>query len=121
MTRTVIAVVDDLFFASRIRGTAEQFGVAASFPRRIDALMEAAQRDQPALIICDLHATRIDPIALAKLLKADERLRAIPLLGFFSHVQTELQQQAEQAGFDRVIPRSAFTKHLPEILSGKND
>jgi CheY-like chemotaxis protein len=121
MARTVIAVVDDLFFASRIRGTAEQFGVTVSFPRRIDALMEAALRDQPQLIICDLHATRIDPFELAKLLKADERLRGIPLLGFFSHVQTELQRQAEQAGFDQVMPRSAFTKNLPEILSGKSD
>ena len=119
MTRTVIAVVDVLFFASKIRGTAEQLGVAASFPRRLDALMEAALRDQPALIICDLHATRINLMELAKLLKADEQLRSIPLLGFFSHVQTELQLQAEQAGFDRVMPRSAFTKHLPAILSGK--
>jgi len=121
MTRTVIAVVDDLFFASKIRGTAEQLGVNVSFPRRTDALMEAALRDQPQLIICDLHATRIDPIELAKQLKADERLRGIPLLGFFSHVQTELERQAKQAGFDRVIARSAFTKHLPEILAGQND
>jgi CheY-like chemotaxis protein len=118
MTRTVIAVVDDLFFASKIRGTAEQLSVTVSFPRRIDALMEAALRDQPALIICDLHSQRIDPIDLAKQLKADERLRAIPLLGFFSHVQTELQQQAEQAGFDRVLPRSVFTKNLGLILQG---
>jgi len=118
MARTVIAVVDDLFFASKIRGTAEQLGVSVSFPRRIEALMEAALRDQPALIICDLHATRIDPVELATLLKADERLRSTPLLGFFSHVQTELQQQAEQAGFDRVIPRSLFTKNLGLILQG---
>ncbi len=118
MARTVIAVVDDLFFASKIRGTAEQLGVSVSFPRRIEALMEAALRDQPALIICDLHATRIDPIELAKALKADERLRSTPLLGFFSHVQTELQRQAEQAGFDRVIPRSLFTKNLGLILQG---
>jgi len=118
MTRKVVAVVDDLFFASRIRGTAEQLGVTVSFSRASDALIESALRDQPALIICDLHATRIDPIELAKLLKADERLRSIPLLGFFSHVQTELQQQAVQAGFDQILPRSAFTKHLPEILAG---
>jgi len=118
MSKTVIAVVDDLFFASKIRGTAEQLGVAVSFPRSADAIIEVALRDQPALIICDLHAMRIDPIEMAKLLKADERLRSIPLLGFFSHVQTKLQDQAEQAGFDRVIPRSAFAKHLADILTG---
>src|SRR5713226_597434 len=107
MTRTVIVVVDDLFFASKIRGTAEQVGVSVRFPRRIEALMEAALRDRPALIICDLHATRIDPMKMSKLLKADERRHSIPLLGFFSHVQTELQHQAGESGFDRVLPRSA--------------
>src|SRR5256712_11121270 len=116
MNRYVIAVVEDLFFASKIRGTAEQVGVSVNFPRSLDAVMEVALRDQPSLIICDLHSQKIDPIELAKQLKADERLRSIPLLGFFSHVQTGLQRQAEEAGFDRVIPRSAFTRTLPEIL-----
>lgn len=118
MARAVIAVVDDLFFASKIRGTAEQLGVAVSFVRNADAVLESARRDQPALIICDLHSQKSDPIELARRLKADEQLRTIPLLGFFSHVQVELQHQAEQAGFNQVIPRSAFAKNLNQILAG---
>lgn len=118
MPRNIIAVVDDLFFASKIRGTAEELGVTATFARNVDATLEAARRDRPSLIICDLHCQRIDPMELASQLKADEQLRAIPLLGFFSHVQTELQRQAAAAGFDTVIPRSAFAKNLGEILAG---
>lgn len=118
MPRNIVAVVDDLFFASKIRGTAEELDVTVSFARNVDSLLQAARRDQPSLIICDLHAQRIDPIELASQLKADEQLRAIPLLGFFSHVQTELQRQAQAAGFDQVMPRSAFAKNLGEILSG---
>ena len=116
MPRNIIAVVDDLFFAAKIRGTAEELGVTARFARNIDAVFETARRDQPSKIICDLHSQKVDPIELAKRLKADEQLRAIPLLGFFSHVQTELQRRAEAAGFDRVMPRSAFTKNLAEIM-----
>ena len=67
-------------------------------------------------MILELNSERTDPIELAKQLKADGQLCAIPLLGFFSHVQTELQRRAEQAGFDRVMPRSAFTKQLGELL-----
>jgi CheY-like chemotaxis protein len=118
MTRNIIAVVDDLFFASKIRGTAEELGLTVTFARSVDTMIEAARRDNPSLIICDLHAQKIDPIDLARQLKADEQLRSIPLLGFFSHVQTELQRQADAAGFDRVIPRSAFAKNLGEILAG---
>ena len=117
MTRNIIAIVDDLFFASKIRGTAEELSLTATFARTLDEMIEAARRDQPALIICDLQALKIDPLELARRLKADEQLCSIPLLGFFSHVQTELQREAEAAGFDRVMPRSAFTKHLGEILS----
>jgi CheY-like chemotaxis protein len=118
MERNIIAVVDDLFFASKIRGTAEELGVRVRFARSVEAMTEAARFDQPSLIICDLHSQKIDPIEIAKQLKADKELRSIPLLGFFSHVQTELQREAEEAGFNQVIPRSAFSKHLGEILSG---
>jgi CheY-like chemotaxis protein len=118
MTRIVIAVVDDLFFASKIRGTAEEVGVTVKFARNADAMLNAARRDQPDLIIFDLNSERTNPMELAKQLKADEQLRAIPLLGFFSHVQAELQRQAQEAGFDRVMPRSAFTRNLSEILTG---
>ena len=119
MSKNIIAVVDDLFFASKIRGTAEQTGVTVNFPRKIEGLIENALQNRPAIIIVDLHAQKIDPIALAKQLKADERLRAIPLVGFFSHVQTELQRQAQEAGFDRVLPRSVFTRDLADILAGQ--
>src|SRR5436190_7377138 len=112
MPRNVIAIVDDLFFASKIRGTAEQLGVSVSFLRNLESLNQAVLRDRPSLIICDLHSQRIDPIELAKQLNADAQLRSIPLLGFFSHVQTDLQRQAREAGFDVVMPHYALTRDL---------
>ena len=117
-TRTIIAVVDDLFFASKIRGTAEQAGVSVQFVKSIAEASEKARDKSPHLIIADLNARCCDPIDLARALKGDASLNSIPLLGFFSHVQTELQQAAIAAGFDRVMPRSAFTKDLAQILGG---
>jgi CheY-like chemotaxis protein len=119
MNRRVIAAVSDMFFASKIRGTAEQLNVTVQFARSADTLFDAAKADVPALIILDLHTMQLDPFALAARLKADEQLRAVPIVAFFSHVQTELQRQATEAGVDRVLPRSAFTMRLPEILRGE--
>ncbi|HEV2914036.1 MAG TPA: hypothetical protein VGX92_12210 [Pyrinomonadaceae bacterium] len=119
MSQHVIAAVDDMFFASKIRASAEHLGRDVRFARSANALITWAREDAPALILVDLHAQRFDPIALAKTLKADEDLRCLPLVGFFSHVQTALKLRAEEAGFDRVMPRSAFTKHLAEILQSK--
>ena len=114
---TVIAIVDDLFFASKIRGTAEQVGAHVQFSRSIPDAVAKARDEAPALIIVDLNAGCCDVLELARALKGDEALSGVPLLGFFSHIQTELQQAAVAAGYDRVMPRSAFTKNLPDILS----
>lgn len=119
MNRRVIAAVSDLIFASKIRGTGEQSNVTVEFARGGDALFDAAKTDVPSLIILDLHATQLDPFALAARLKADEQLCSVPIVGYFSHVQTELQSRAVEAGFDHVLPRSAFTKYLPQLLRGE--
>jgi CheY-like chemotaxis protein len=120
MMRRVVAVVDDLFFAARIRATGEQVGVTVEVARDADALVAKARQDPPALVILDLQAQRLDPLALVARLKADAQLRAVPLVGFLSHVEVELQQRARATGIDRVLPRSAFTKQLPELLLGRS-
>ncbi|HEX7295092.1 MAG TPA: response regulator [Pyrinomonadaceae bacterium] len=116
MTRTVIALVDDMFFASKIRATAEALGVSVSFPRSKEALMEKLTQSPAGLIIVDLHNQRLDVMELAKAIK--EQNHEVPLLGFFSHVEVELQRKALSSGFDQVIPRSVFARDLAEILGG---
>jgi PleD family two-component response regulator len=118
MVRTVIAAVDDMFFISKIRATAEHMGIDVRFARNSGALLASARENRPKLIIVDLHAQKIDPLALAMALKADPELQAIELLGFFSHVQTDLMREATKAGYDRVMPRSAFSNDLAGILAG---
>ena len=117
MTRNILAAVDDMFFAAKIRATAEALGISIKFHRRLEGLITAAAEQTPDLIIADLHNEKLNPIELANRLKSNEALKAIPLLGFFSHVQTDLQRSALAAGFDRVIPRSVFSRDLAEILS----
>ena len=48
----------------------------------------------------------------------DEALKSVPVVGFLSHVQKDLALAARESGCDRIMARSAFTKDLPEILSG---
>ena len=117
MSGVIIAVVDDMFFKAKIRAVAEAVGTEISFPRSQEALLQKAREAKPRLIIVDLHNEKFEPAKLATELKTDADLRSIPLLGFFSHVQTELQRTALAAGFDQVIPRSVFARDLPKILS----
>ena len=116
--RTVIAAVDDMFFASKIKATAKALGLVVNFPRTLTALVSLAGEELPDLFVADLHNGRLDPIELATQLKASEALKEVPLLGFFSHVDVDLQRRALDAGYDEVLPRSLFARDLAKILAG---
>jgi CheY-like chemotaxis protein len=105
-----------MFFAAKIRATAEALGVSIKFYRQVERLVAAAGEQLPDLILVDLHNEKLDPIGLARELKMNEQLKDISLLGFFSHVQTDLRAKALDAGYDQVIPRSVFSRDLASIL-----
>ena len=120
MIRTVTAVVDDMFFISKIRETGKALGINVNFPRNLDGLRAKLTEEVPELILVDLHHQKIDAVQLALELKANETLRHVSLIGFFSHVQVDLQRQAVQAGYDEVLPRSIFSRDLAGILAGES-
>jgi CheY-like chemotaxis protein len=118
MTRRVVAIVDDMFFASKIRATAEALGVEIAFPRTKESAIEKISQDAPQLVVIDLHNQRLNGVEFGRELKGLPEMQSVPLLGFFSHVEVELQRQAVNAGFDQVIPRSMFARDLASILIG---
>lgn len=118
MNRRVLAAVEDLLFRSKISETAKELNVEAKFPRKPGKLLNAARESPPDLLILDLNSTRFEPLELLSALKSDEATREILTVGFLSHVQKDLAVAAKEAGCDRVMARSAFTKDLPRVVSG---
>jgi CheY-like chemotaxis protein len=118
LARRVVAAVEDLLFRSKISETANTLGVEALFPRSPKKLVEKIHESPPDLLVLDLNSARFEPLQLLKQLKSDEALRGVPVVGFLSHVHKDLAVAARESGCDRVVARSAFTKDLPEILTG---
>lgn len=113
----VVALMDDLFFQMKVAETAKHLGLELKVATNGDALLGLLE-PSPNLVIVDLNA-RSEPLA------AIERLRAarkdLRVVGFLSHVQRDLAAQAEAAGCNEVMPRSAFTQNLAAILSTAKD
>lgn len=114
-SKTVLAVVSDLFFSAKINEAAKRAGVTLQYVTTEHDLLEKAQSN-PALIILDLNFDAAHPLDLIGKLKGNASLRHISLLGYLSHVQTELKTKAQEAGCDEVMPRSAFSLNLTQIL-----
>ena len=118
----VLALVDDLFFQSKLAETARNLGISLKTVSTGAALVEAlesvpagqANAGRPGLIVVDLNARRGPFEAIEQLQRSGN---PIPIVGFLSHVQTALAERARAAGCKQVVPRSKFTMNLAEILS----
>ena len=117
-TKKVLAVVEDLFFTVKINESAKRAAVPVAFVKsQRDALDQAQAAEPPSLIILDLNFASIDPVDLIRKLKTDPALSKIQLIGYVSHVQGDLKQQAQEAGCDMVLARSAFSQNLLQLLT----
>jgi CheY-like chemotaxis protein len=113
----VVALMDDLFFQMKLAETAKQLGVEVKVAANGDAFL-GLMASEPKLVIVDLNA-RSQPLqAIEKLRQTQKDVRVV---GFLSHVQTELAAQARAAGCNEVLPRSSFTENLAAILAGAKD
>ena len=114
-SKKVLAVLEDLFFTVKINEAAKRAGLGITFVKSEHDVLDQAKL-QPALIIVDMNFQGVDPLNLIRKLKADENTKRINLVGYLSHIQGELKQQAQEAGCDMVLARSAFSQNLPQLL-----
>ena len=67
------------------------------------------------MIVFDLNNAAAKPMTLIPKLKAKLK-KSTSIIGFLSHVQSELRAKAVEAGCDTVMPRAAFSQNLPNLL-----
>src|SRR5262249_22983807 len=115
--RGIVVGVDDMFFTAKINGAASVAGVRVIRMKTAGELIAHVENNGARLIIIDINSASLDPINTIRYLKSKAELKAIPIVGFVSHVQVDLMNAAQEAGCDHVMPRSAFSKRLPELLS----
>lgn len=119
LSRTVFALVDDLFFASKLASAARGLDdVSLVCYASGKGLIEKALLGPPDLIVLDLGAAHLEPIGVLQALSREASLASVPSVGYCSHVEQGLMLEASKSGCDRVLPRSAFSENLPAILQG---
>ena len=114
----IYAFVDDLFFLAKITETARKLGVKVEFVKTEKDVFERMGEegnDKPSLIIVDLNNLNAKPLTVIPKLKSKLK-KDTNILGFVSHVQGVLKLKATEAGCDVVLPRSAFSQNLAQLL-----
>lgn len=105
----------DLFFTSKVTGTAGALGLKVQTVLGIPQLMEKLKSSdvQCRCVFIDLALNDLDVANLMSQFPTETRPKVV---AFGSHVATARLEGAEAAGCDEVMPRSRFSATLPELL-----
>jgi PleD family two-component response regulator len=114
--KKILAVVEDLLFTVKISDAAKRAGLEVEFVKSERDVIEKATSEKPLLIILDLNFSAVQPLKLISKVKSNGEMKQISVIGYLSHVQGELKQQAQDAGANMVMARSAFSQNLQQIL-----
>jgi len=104
----IVAFIPDLLFGSRV--------VAAL----------TAEGHQVELVASPPDPVRADVLIVDLTADANERIAAfvkldrgpVRALAFYSHVENDVRERAQSAGFDLVVPRSRMAREGPELVGG---
>jgi hypothetical protein len=116
----IFCFIEDLFFLAKINETARKLGVKVEFVKGADKdavarILDAPENERARLIVFDLNNANAKPMTLIPKFKTKFK-RATSVVGFLSHLQGDLKAKAVEVGCDTVMPRSAFSQTLPNLL-----
>jgi hypothetical protein len=115
----IFCFIEDLFFQAKIQETARKLGIKVEFVKgdkdSVARLLDLPDTEKPTLLVFDLNNLNAKPMALIPKFKTKLK-KATSIVGFLNHLQGDLKAKAVEAGCDTVMPRSAFSQSLPNLL-----
>src|SRR5271170_1404991 len=114
----IYCFIEDLFVLAKIQETARKLGIKVGFvkaDKEVLAKLTDAEQERPSLIVFDLNNANAKPLTLIPKLRTKLK-KGTSIIGFLSHLQGDLKAKAIEAGCDMVMPRSAFSQNLPNLL-----
>jgi hypothetical protein len=115
----IFCFIEDLFFLAKIQESARKLGVKVEFAKGdkevVTRILEVPDAERPSLLVFDLNNLNAKPMTLIPKFRAKFK-KAVSIIGFLSHLQGDLKLKGVEAGCDVVMPRSAFSQSLPNLL-----
>ncbi|HEY8475239.1 MAG TPA: hypothetical protein VIN09_00065 [Chloroflexota bacterium] len=115
MSKRVVGLMQDLFFASRLEEAARRLGHDVAVARSADEF-RAHVSVPPDLVVVDIGEETLPWEDLVQELKGLPSTEGVPVLAFGPHRDLAARERALQAGADRVVANSQFARELPRLL-----
>jgi PleD family two-component response regulator len=108
-TKTILVVVSDIFFYTKIRDALKPAGYALERLRTSDDWQEKALQSQPIGVIVNMNDDRLNAPDILKALKANPKTATLPILAFANHEEVGSWKLAKDLGIQKVVSRNEFS------------
>jgi CheY-like chemotaxis protein len=110
------ALVQDLFFSSRIAETTRQLGIVAIIEDRAETFEETVREERPGVALIDLGLRGVDWASSVRRLRADPAFATLPIIAFGPHMDLEARERALAAGCTEFLANSKIATDLAHIV-----
>lgn len=115
---TVLVVEDDDDSRYLMRLELEQLGYLVSEADDGVKGVEIALREYPDIILMDLTLPEMDGLEATARIRADEKMREVPIIAVTAHSESDWREEAKASGFDAYVTKPIDGGWLSELIKG---
>jgi PleD family two-component response regulator len=116
--KTILVGVTDIFFYTKVRDALMSKGYRIERARTQQDIAEKASATSPSAVILNMNDETLNAFQALETLKADTRLKAIPILAFANHEEVDTFNRARALGVTKIVSRNEFSARLRDLIEG---
>ncbi|MCS7338192.1 MAG: response regulator, partial [Verrucomicrobiae bacterium] len=110
--KTVLFVDDDPIVVAVYKKWLERNGLSVEVAKDGLAALKYLENQTPDIVVLDLMMPNVSGVEVLKFMRADKRLKDVPVVVFSNAYMTELAQEAMAAGAPKSMPKTGCTPAL---------
>ena len=114
--KTILVAVTDIFFYTKVRDALMAKGYRIERARTQQDIAEKASAAIPSAFFLDMNDERLNAFQALDTLKADVRLKTIPILAFANHEEVDTFHRAKALGVTKIVSRNEFSSRLKDLV-----
>jgi PleD family two-component response regulator len=107
--KTILVAINDIFFYTKVRDALLPDGYRLEKARVQQDILDKASSSNPALVLLDMNDRTVDAFQALETLRADPRLKSIPVLAYANHEDVDTWNRARALGVTKIVSRNEFS------------
>jgi len=114
--KTILVGVTDIFFYTKVRDALMSKGYKIERARTQQDIADKASANNLSAVILNMNDETLNAFQALETLKADIRLKAIPILAFANHEEVDTFNRARVLGVTKIVSRNEFSSRLKDLV-----